>query len=250
MKNKYLIIIALALFALEARSQSDLTKEYHNYKIDTPISVTVLYKNSFYCLRSDNQIFVINSRTNNIDSSYNDNSKGISLLNIYLRNDTLIGLNRKNSYYLDTAAHKWVFLKKGIYIAPIYEDERFVLTSTCSGEWGGSLYFRDKNTNQLYECQCTCAVNVQKNNGNYLVTASLAHMSGFANIFEIEDPLKLKKYDRSYLKGKKIIYVGDDESKSNQGTKQLIDSIGVTIAASFSYNSKTYYLTEKYKSIN
>ena len=125
-----------------------------------------------------------------------------------------------------------------------------LVLSVRVGEWGGSLYFTDKKTKQKYECQCTCAVNVQKENNTYLIAASLSHLSGFANIFKIADPLKLKKYDRRNLKGKKVIYVGENESKSTQGTEQLVDSFGTTIAATINYNGKNYYLINKYKHVS
>lgn len=249
MKSLYLVLITIIGFAFNARAQSPFTKETHQYKIDTILRVTVLYKDKFYCLKADHEIFVLNIKTNLVDSSYKDDSQQLKLENLYVHKDTLFGQSRFDNYFLSN--NGWTLLpKKSLRPNYIYEDDRFVVTSTCSGEWGGSLYFKDKATNQQYECACTCVIDVHKENKIYTVTASLSHMSGFANIFEIDDPLKLKMYDRSYLKGKKIIYKGEGESKSTQGTKQLIDSVGITIAANLNYNSKNYYLTEKFKKVS
>src|ERR1700754_5019631 len=152
MKYKYLIILSLILFNLDVKSQSLFTKEYHNYAIDTTLKVTVLYKDKFYCLKSNHKILVINAKTNTIDSSYKDKSSSIDLVNLQIRKDTLLGQSRFDTYFLNSN-NTWVHLQKG-YSRPgyFYEDEKFVVISTCSGEWGGSLYFKDKNTNKIYEC--------------------------------------------------------------------------------------------------
>jgi hypothetical protein len=250
MKKVYLALIILISFAFDARSQSPFQKEYHHFEIDTTIKATVLYNDNFYCLASDHRVLILNKQTNQIDHSYNDNSRAVGLEDIYLANDTLVGESRFDAYYL-TKKNKWMLLRKGRK-APktIYEDDKFIVTATCSGEWGGSLYFKDKKTNLQYECSCTCALDIHKDKNKYLVTASLSHMSGFANIFEIENPLKLKTHKKFKPNDKRIMYTGENESKSTQGTKQLIDSVGITIAANLSYNSKNYFLTEKFRKVS
>jgi hypothetical protein len=259
MRKICLLILLLLIFISSAKSQGLFIKEYHNYKIDTAIDVAILYKSNFYCLKSNHEILVINSKTNRIDSTYKDNSRDIKILNLYLHHDTLVGLNRSNTYYLNTLTNQWTFIRKGSFIPPTYEDDNFIITSTCSGEWGGSLYFRDKRTSKLYECQSTCTVNIIKTDNKYSITASLSHLSGSVNIFEIEDPLKLKVYNRDYLQKKRdaakkkhqlyVGIIGDDESNSKQGTIQLIDSIGIISPISFKYGSQIYYIVEKYKNV-
>ncbi len=260
MRKICLAALVLAISVFDSKSQSLFVKEYHKYKIDTTVDVVILYKSNFYCLKSNHDVFVINSKTNLIDSSYKDNSRDVKISNLYLHNDTLIGINKSNTYYLNTSTHKWIFFKTGYHIPPIYEDYKFIVNSSCSGEFGGSLYFIDKKTNIRYECRCNCAVSLLKNNGKYNVTASLAHLAGFTNVFEIEDPLKLKVYNRDYIKKKRdaakkkhqlyVGVIGDDESNSTQGTTQLIDSVGITSATSFIYNSKIYYVVKKYKDVS
>ena len=79
----------------------------------------------------------------------------------------------------------------------------------------------------------------------------MAHLSGFSEILEISYPdlmtvFKLPK-PRS-KKGKNIVrYVGDDESKSTEGTKKLVDSIGVLTLASFPYNGLLYHIVTDFK---
>ena len=250
MKKIYLVFITLLGLTINANSQSGFIKETHHFEIDTILRVAVLFDREYYCLREDHQLFTLTPKTGVIDTSLNPGTMSLKLQDLYVHHDTLFALSRFNIYYL-TKKRAWEFLSQiQRKINYLYEDERFSVISTCSGEWGGSLYFTDKKTKQKYECQCTCAVNVQKENNTYLIAASLSHLSGFANIFKIADPLKLKKYDRRNLKGKKVIYVGENESKSTQGTEQLVDSFGTTIAATINYNGKNYYLINKYKHVS
>lgn len=44
-----------------------------------------------------------------------------------------------------------------------------------------------------------------------------------------------------------VRYVGDNESKSTKGTKQLVDSIGVLTLASFLYNGQLYHVVTDFK---
>ncbi len=37
-----------------------------------------------------------------------------------------------------------------------YQDERYYVRRTCSGEWGGSIWFRNKSTGIEYSCSAAC----------------------------------------------------------------------------------------------
>jgi len=133
----------------------------------------------------------------------------------------------------------------------IFEDSLYIVSKTCSGEWGGTIKFKNKKTGIQYSAASTCPVVVNKLNGKYYVTNTLAHLSGFSEILEISNPDLMTVFElpkpRS-KKGKTIVrYVGDDESKSTKGTKQLVDSIGVLTLASFPYNGHLYHIVTDFK---
>ena len=133
----------------------------------------------------------------------------------------------------------------------IFEDSLYILSKTCSGEWGGTIKFKNKKTGIEYSAASTCPVVVNKLNGKYYITNTLAHMSGFSEILEISNPDLMTVFElpkpRS-KKGKTIVrYVGDDESKSTNGTKQLVDSNGVLTLASFPYNGQLYHIVTDFK---
>jgi hypothetical protein len=133
----------------------------------------------------------------------------------------------------------------------IFEDSLYVVSKTCSGEWGGTIKFTNKKTGTEYSASSTCPVVVNKLNGKYYITNTLAHMSGFSEVLEISNPDLMTVFElpkpRS-KKGKTIVrYVGDDEAKSTNGTKQLVDSIGVLTLATFPYKGQLYHIVTDFE---
>lgn len=119
-----------------------------------------------------------------------------------------------------------------------FEDENDIVSKTCSGEWGGTIKFKNKKTGVEYACGATCPVVVNKISGKYIVTNTLGHLSGFTEIIEIDNPdlTSAFKLNKPLKKGNVIFrYAGDDEFKSVKGTHKLIDSIGIMTLASFPY---------------
>lgn len=132
-----------------------------------------------------------------------------------------------------------------------FEDNDYVVRKTCSGEWGGTIWFKNKKTGNEYSCSATCPVIVNKLNGKYIVTATLNHLSGFSQILEIDNPQKLSifKMPKPKMKNGKtqIRYVGDGESRSTKGAKALLDTIGVSTILTFPYKNQLYHIITNYK---
>lgn len=132
-----------------------------------------------------------------------------------------------------------------------FEDEKYIVRKTCRGEWGGTVWFKNKKTGVERACVATCPVVINKLNGKYFVTATLNHMSGFSQVLEIDNPELLNTFKlpkpRAVV-GKRIIRaVGDDESRSNKGSKILLDTTRVSILLSFSLNGQLYHVFTDYK---
>ncbi len=130
--------------------------------------------------------------------------------------------------------------------APIFfEDDQYLGSKTCSGEWGGTIKFKNKKTGIEYACSATCPVVVNKIDGKYIVTNTLAHIRGSSQVLEISNPslLNVFKLPKFHKKGN-IIYrhVGDEESSSTQGAIQIVDSLGVLTLASFPYEGELYHV--------
>ncbi|SMC60822.1 hypothetical protein SAMN04488101_101669 [Pedobacter nyackensis] len=126
-----------------------------------------------------------------------------------------------------------------------FEDDEYIATKTCSGEWGGTVKFKNKKSGIEYACSSSCPVMVNKMSGKYIVTSTLAHLRGSSRIIEIDNPQSMSVFKLSKPRKKHgviIKYVGDDESKSMQGTRSLIDTIGVLTLASFPYQGELFHV--------
>lgn len=132
-----------------------------------------------------------------------------------------------SSYELD-------FYKLEHYSKFFYEDDNYTVTTECHGEFGGEVYFKNKNDNTVTVASATCSVVINKLNSKYYLTASLPHLSGFYNIYEIDDPTELlTKTNDSVFHN-----VGDSRS----GMKLLSAYADKTIVLSFVYKLKLYHI--------
>lgn len=150
------------------------------------------------------------------------------------RNELILDINEINSNSTEQ-------LKEIGNQNKIYEDEKFEVWRSCSGEWGGTIYFEDKQTKKIYGAISTCPVSVDKINNVYYISNNLNHMIGFSDIIEIKNPkemVELKIIPKSeYNSG---VITTEYESRSNQGTKKLVDSAGISIISSFIANNELY----------
>ncbi len=121
----------------------------------------------------------------------------------------------------------------------LYSDTTYEVWKTCSGEWGGTVYFKNKKTEKIYCAKATCPVSVDKINNNYYISNSLSHLLGNSDIMEITDPEKMEQTPKIPLYHPDII-TREYESHSSKGTEKLIDSSGIIIMSSFVYKQKLY----------
>ena len=132
-----------------------------------------------------------------------------------------------------------------------FEDESYLVSKTCSGEWGGTIKFKNKRTGFEYSCSATCPIVVNKIKGKYIITNTLAHLSGISEVLEINNPDSLTIFKLPPSRAKKgektIMYVGDNESKSTKGSKSLVDSVGVLTLASFPYKEHLYHIVTDFR---
>ena len=116
-----------------------------------------------------------------------------------------------------------------------YEDENYTVSDSCRGEFGGNIYFKDKVSKIQYSLYATCPLIINNLNNKYYLTTSLAHKSGFCDLYEIENPKELIKYN--------ILDSNDYRNmKSVLGAKPMISEIGSTILISFIYDGKLYHI--------
>ncbi|MBT2559417.1 hypothetical protein J7E24_16630 [Hymenobacter sp. ISL-91] len=122
----------------------------------------------------------------------------------------------------------------------LFEDARYVVCMRCNGEFGGEVYFYDKQQHCYYIARATCPVAVTKRGGKYFVLSALAHMMGSAELQQIDNPAELTRWvgenrpqDRDFARSY--------DAKLSQG-KKLFDYSGLLLLSGFTLNGQTLYL--------
>ncbi len=136
--------------------------------------------------------------------------------------------------------------------APIYEDDKYIVRRTCSGEWGGTAWFKNKQTGIEYSFAATCPISVNKIDSIYYVTSTLMHLVGFSSVVEIKDPNLMEVFvlpPARKIKRKRVRYAGETESGSMVGVVKLAESGQKVILGSFVYNGLLYHLMRGYKDV-
>ncbi len=70
----------------------------------------------------------------------------------------------------------------------LYSDEEYLVYNNCNGEWGGTIFFYNRETQETFFTEATCANTIIDKESTYTVLASLGHGFGSADSKVIEDP--------------------------------------------------------------
>lgn len=114
----------------------------------------------------------------------------------------------------------------------VFQDEKYEVWNSCSGEWGGTIYFKNKNNGEIRYAQSTCTVSVNKIGDKYYISNVSTHLYERSSILEIINPEKMELSLKSPPFHPEI-ETREYETKSNLGTKTIVDSVGVSILTSF-----------------
>ncbi len=255
----YILFPIAIFFSLIAHGQTvvndSVVASIHRFKQNISIKSVVPFDKRFLCLDEDEKLFFVDSNSSQIDSSINKYSTDYDFEKLQVIDSVIVGTEGYQEghkrFFLDTAKKKWRHYRAKKHIYPgdlIFQDDEYFISNTCSGEWGGTIYFANKKTSKIYESECTCAVNVIKGPNNYNVTASLSHMGGSATVFNVNDPkmlkLHLKRKPRQLLDSLKSAGFATSESNSTIGIEKLVDTVGATLAGSFRFKNSLLYLVE------
>jgi hypothetical protein len=112
----------------------------------------------------------------------------------WLLDGQLVGMS-DGQYFVFSEQNTWTPYKQPVpFLAKqpkLFEDDAYLSFLTCSGEFGGEVYFYDKHRHQYYLTGATCANSIIKRKEQYYVLSSLGHGSGSADMQLVEDPRKL-----------------------------------------------------------
>ncbi|MBN8699579.1 MAG: hypothetical protein J0L54_08190 [Chitinophagales bacterium] len=161
----------------------------------------------------------------------------------WLLGNNLIAQSDNQTYVLD-ADFKW---EASNIINPLknqpklFEDDKYIIFFDCHGEWGGTVYFFNKNTQKTYFTEATCANTITKRDGKYFVLSKLGHMSGSSELKVIENPDNLTIVDfnktNKTFQGQALGY-----SDTSKHAKVIFDFYDLQTFSSIPFADKTLYL--------
>ena len=227
------------------------TKDFHitfdtlNMSIDGYLRKVVLYRNNFYGMFETNRkntsqsykkMIVFCPNGNFIEDAFIPKRiQDMPHYDLIVENDSL--------YVKESQFEKYNFVL-GAYVADFkqtktrelkfYEDEFYDIYAICNGEWGGTIYFRNKKTKESYEASSTCPVVINKIDNEYYVTNFMGHMMGFTSVLKIEDPTKLEKSDLKFDR--------HEGSRFDKGLESLLDTMDFYIPTSFVADKKLFHI--------
>lgn len=221
-----------------------LGNPYNNQKL--PLSYSVVYRKCLVALFAPGSFacFRLTDFSRNTELEQQLNTQKFE--QHWSLNQQLIALRQGQAYRYDTAQVVWLRYTGPLPFAErtkVFEDERFMATMDCHGEFGGHLYFFDKQTKQTHYTTATCATAVWKENGNYHVLASLDHMFGSAGSGIIPAPEKLPRFPTS-LKAAQDWQYSFPTSKPNPAVQRVFRYHGITMLGGFRWHNQTLYLLQ------
>jgi hypothetical protein len=254
MKYIFTVIIFFSVFILSAQSQSfEISVDTININIRGRLNSSIKYRDKYYCFfetsnapyssKSSKHFYILSNAGRimqevNVPEEMND-----TYYDLHVRNDSIITKTYSDhqSFFLDTAKREWVKIKEVDDL--VFEDDKFYITYLDFGEWGGTVWFRDKKTGLEYEVKSSEPTINKLNNIYYLTTGK--------RLLVIDDPLKMKMCDRGYYyrivekrKGNEFF----EGSQSVAGTKTLFQdttsdwSSHFYIATSFISDNQIFHI--------
>jgi len=99
----------------------------------------------------------------------------------------------KSTYHLNEDKNKFIKEPEFIQI-PLFEDENYRVTADCRGEFGSTIYLKNKSTNTTYSTNSECPFLVNKLGDRFIVNTSGVPSD---NIVVIKVPLRVKTLTKS-----------------------------------------------------
>jgi len=160
----------------------------------------------------------------------------------------LKGVNFKSEFCTDS-----IKIDSLLWGRCFYSDENYSVYGGCRGEFGGSLIFIERNdTSHAYYLPSTCPQMVERRNGAFYVTESVAHIDGFGRIVRVHDPKRLFKIRMNSLQlpSQSQKFPSLDQpifNKLPQHREVLIDTTGVTVDLFFESEGDEYFIYSDYQ---
>jgi hypothetical protein len=175
----------------------------------------------------------------------------------WLIDERLVAQSTDGYYVYDGTTHDWSPYEAAVPFGnrpKLYEDGRYLTYATCNGEFGGAVYFYNKQTHLTHWANATCANTLWQDAGQYHLLVSLGHMMGSADCAAISDPevlpvVKSFKLRKGFApvpvrpsQGDSIANWQYAFAKREKGVVRLFSFYGLQLFGGLSYQNQTLYL--------
>lgn len=204
---------------------------------------TVIYKDRLIVSDRGGKLICYSVSTFERDPDFEKTLNTIHFSYHWIIDDKLIALSGNKYVYLDEE-NKWANDDKAFLLQlqpKLFEDERYLAFGDCHGEWGGTIYFYNKQTQKTYFTEATCANSIVKKDGKYEVLSTLAHLHGTAGVKRIADPDKLTPLGEHRINQTSGGYALGRSDSSNAAA-DIFDYYDILMYSSFTYEGRTLYL--------
>jgi len=222
-----------------------ITVDTLNISIDGDLRKIVLFKGNYYGIfetarkntsQSFKKMIVFSPQGDFIEDAFvPEEIQDMFHYDLRVENDSLLikeSQFEKHNFVLGTYVAD--FIKTKTRELKFYEDEFFDVYASFNGEWGGTIYFKNKKTNEIYEAASTCPFVINKIDNEYYVTNYLKHLAGHTSVLKIADPTKLEKSDFNLNRHKGSQYI--------KGVETILDTINFYIPTSFVADEQLFHL--------
>ena len=213
------------------------------FGVTYPVAYSLIFKDNLIALFEPGNFvcYKLPSLERNSDLEKKLNTKKFKYQ--WLLENNLVAQSGNQTFFL-TTDYKWQIFDGAnpmVKHPKLFEDDKYIVFGDCHREWGGTVYFYNKNSQKIYFTEATCANTITKKDGKYLVLSDLGHMSGRTDLKEIENPDKLtltnKNKFNNFFRGQAWGYA--DSSKQ---AKMVFDFYGIQFFASFPFGDKNLYM--------
>ncbi|MBC5775378.1 hypothetical protein H8S95_14960 [Pontibacter sp. KCTC 32443] len=208
-----------------------------------PLSYSVIYKGHVISLFEPGHYACFRlsdfSRNKNLEAALNKRKFKAH----WLIDNKLYGLSKGRFWYLNSS-NNWIKTQKlPLKVnskSHLYENKDYIVFSDCNGEWGGTVYFYNRETKETYFTEATCANTVTKDEEGFKILSHLGHEGGSADLKLVPDPTKLTNLKN--LKTKRINIETNEFSNSTKHVAELFDFYWIQLFSSFEWEDKILYV--------
>lgn len=225
-------------FEIKYENSDEKIEQVKNY----PKSYSVIYFNHLISLFENGKFACFNliNFERNLDFENRINTKKFDFHWII---DGKLTAQKGDKYY-KWEDSKWIQINKNYPFKnrPIlYGNSEFIIYSDCHGEFGGSVYFYEIQSEKIYFTESTCANTVWKTEEGFHILSSLGHMMGSSDMKVISNPRELPEFEMDSLG---LIRNDEASGYSNNSSNILrkFNFFDLQFFSKFNYKNEDLYL--------